>query len=191
MTTRPVTARQRDPDRTRAAILAAAQQAFSTRAYAAVGVRDITAAAGTSVALVNRYFGSKEKLFAEAVGALFDADMLMRAPRVGYGAALVASFVDASADRINPLRIMILAAADPEARATIDRVLHDLIIVPLAAWFGGPDAEQRAARLMLLASGFFLYRLVYPLPAWAGTLDPASRAWLERAFQTVIDDPLC
>ena len=184
-----MTIRRRNPDRTRAAILAAAQQAFSTRAYAAVGVRDITATAGTSVALVNRYFGSKEKLFAEAVGALFDAEMLLRVPRNGYGKALVASLVDAPADRINPLRIMILAAADPDARATIEQLLQDLIIAPLTAWFGGADAEHRAARLMLLASGFFLYRLVYPLPAWAGALDPDSRAWLERAFQSVVDDP--
>jgi AcrR family transcriptional regulator len=184
-----MTIRRRDPDRTRAAILAAAQQAFSTRAYAAVGIRDITAAAGASVALVNRYFGSKERLFAEAIGALFDADMLMRAPRAGYGKALVASFVDAPVDRINPLRIMILAAADPEARATTERVLQDLIVAPLTKWFGGPDAEHRAARLLLLASGFFLYRLLYPLPAWTGSLDAGSRAWLEDAFQSVIDDP--
>lgn len=179
--------RRRDPDKTRAAILEAAQQAFSTRAYGAVGVRDITAAAGASAALVNRYFGSKERLFTEAIGALLDADMLMRAPRDGYGRALVASFIDSPVDRINPLRIMILASSDPEARAVTEGLLHDLVITPLAAWFDGPDAETRAARLMLLASGFFLYRLVYPLPAWTGDLDPESRLWLERAFQSVID----
>ena len=49
---------QRDATRTRAAILHAAQQAFSTKGYLDTGVREITAAAGVNPALVSRYFGS-------------------------------------------------------------------------------------------------------------------------------------
>jgi hypothetical protein len=67
--------------------------------------------------------------------------------------------------------------------------LRELVISPLTRWFGEKDAQERAARLVVLASGFFLYRLHYPLPAWENELAPASRAWLERAFQSVVDDP--
>src|SRR3954465_12636218 len=52
---------------TRARILAAARVRFSRDAYENVGTRDIAADAGVDAALVNRYFGGKEKLFDEAI----------------------------------------------------------------------------------------------------------------------------
>ena len=181
--------RRRDADGTRDAILKAAQTAFSQKAYAAVGVREITAAAGANIALVNRYFGSKEKLFEQAIAELLDPAMLTRAPRDNFGKALVASFLEPHGGRVNPLQIMVLATSDAGARAITDTLLRDQIIEPLSRWFDRPNAAERAARLVLLASGFFLYRLLYPLEAWSGDLAPASRSWLEQAFQSVIDDP--
>ena len=57
---------------TRARILAAARVRFAMDAYENVGTRDIAADAGVDAALVNRYFGGKEKLFDEAkVARLF------------------------------------------------------------------------------------------------------------------------
>ena len=55
----PSAVKPRDAGRTRAAILDAAQEAFSSRGYLATGVREVTAAAGVNPALVSRYFGSK------------------------------------------------------------------------------------------------------------------------------------
>ena len=52
---------------TRARILAAARVRFALDAYENVGTRDIAADAGVDAALVNRYFGGKEKLFDEAI----------------------------------------------------------------------------------------------------------------------------
>ena len=53
-------------DRTRAAILAAAQKLFAGQGYELTTVRDIAAMAEIDPALVIRYFGSKEELFARA-----------------------------------------------------------------------------------------------------------------------------
>jgi AcrR family transcriptional regulator len=179
----------RDSDRTKAAILRAAQAAFSTRGYSAAGVREITAEAGVNPALVSRYFGSKEGLFEAALSELLDISMLTDQPREGFGKALVASFVSSGNDHINPLQMLALATADPGARAIADRLLRDLTIKPLAQWFDQPHAEERAARLVILASGFFMYRLLYPLEPLTGSMAPASRAWLETAFQSLVDDP--
>jgi len=60
-------ARPRDADATRAAILASARRAFAAYGYDGAGVREIAAGAGVTAMLVNRYFGSKAKLFAKAV----------------------------------------------------------------------------------------------------------------------------
>ena len=53
-------------DRTRAAILAAAQKLFAGQGYELTTVRDIAAIADIDPAMVIRYFGSKDELFARA-----------------------------------------------------------------------------------------------------------------------------
>jgi AcrR family transcriptional regulator len=57
------TARRRDSTRTRKALLDAASRRFAQDGYSATTVRDIADDAGVNVALINRYFGSKEGLF--------------------------------------------------------------------------------------------------------------------------------
>jgi AcrR family transcriptional regulator len=55
--------RRRDAARTRKALLDAASRRFAADGYASTTVRDIAEDAGVNVALINRYFGSKEGLF--------------------------------------------------------------------------------------------------------------------------------
>ena len=56
-------ARRRDSVRTRSALLDAASRRFAQDGYSATTVRDIADDAGVNVALISRYFGSKEGLF--------------------------------------------------------------------------------------------------------------------------------
>lgn len=56
-------ARRRDAAQTRRLLLDAARRRFADDGYAATTVRDIAADAGVNVALINRYFVSKEGLF--------------------------------------------------------------------------------------------------------------------------------
>ena len=60
----------RKSDRTRAAILDAAQKLFAEHGHERTTVRDIAAKASVDPALVIRYFGSKDELFVRA--AAFD-----------------------------------------------------------------------------------------------------------------------
>lgn len=184
-----VAVRTRDAERTRDAILRAAQMAFAQRGYAAVSVRDITGAAEVNPSLVNRYFGSKERLFEEALAELLDARLLTNVPRQGYGDAVLRAFTAGAGDRINPLSILVLATADPVSREIADRLLRSLVIEPLIRWFDREDAAERAARMVMLAAGFFTYRLLYPLDAFKEEVAPATRAWLAAQFQALVDDP--
>src|SRR5215510_8536318 len=59
--------RKRNAAATREAILKSARTAFARAGYDGVGVREIAAGAGVTAMLVNRYFGSKEQLFAEVL----------------------------------------------------------------------------------------------------------------------------
>ena len=60
----------RDSERTRARILQAAIELFSSGSYDMVRSRDIADKAGIDVALINRYFGSKKALFSAALDVI-------------------------------------------------------------------------------------------------------------------------
>jgi AcrR family transcriptional regulator len=64
-------AHRRDATATRQAILGSALVAFTRSGYDGAGVRQIAQQAGVTAMLVNRYFGSKERLFAEVVEVAF------------------------------------------------------------------------------------------------------------------------
>lgn len=183
---------QRDARRTRAAILAAAQKAFSERGYSDTGVRDITAAAGVNPALVSRYFGSKEKLYEAALSALLDARLITDLPRERFGEVVVAILTASGAatserGQRNPLPMMMLASADPTARAITDRLLNTIFLEPLASWYGPERGAGKAACFTALASGITLYRELYPLDALNAQMSEETRRWLVNAFQSLID----
>jgi AcrR family transcriptional regulator len=54
-------------DRTRNAILTAAETLWAERSFGEVTMRDIVAAAGVNLAAVNYHFGSKDELLAELI----------------------------------------------------------------------------------------------------------------------------
>jgi AcrR family transcriptional regulator len=60
----PIASHPRDAKATAAALLVAARRRFTVLGYAGTKVRDIAADVGVNVSLINRYFGSKEQMFA-------------------------------------------------------------------------------------------------------------------------------
>src|SRR5213593_3726749 len=84
----------RRSDRTKAAILATARKHFAAYGYERATIRAIARKAGIDPAMVMRYFGTKEKLFAAA--AEFDLRLpdLAAVPRDAIGSVLVGHFLD-------------------------------------------------------------------------------------------------
>ena len=66
-------------------------------------------------------------------------------------------------------------------------LMHERIVVPLAAWLGGPDALPRAARLNLLWMGFMTARQILPLQPLSGTDEGPTLQWLAALFQDIAD----
>ena len=64
--------RRRDAASTRQLLLDAARRRFARDGYAATTVRDIADDAGVNVALISRYFDSKEGLFEACLAAAVD-----------------------------------------------------------------------------------------------------------------------
>jgi AcrR family transcriptional regulator len=178
----------RDADRTRQAILEAAQQIFAVKGFTQTTVRDITDLAGVNQSLVSRYFGGKLKLFEAALEDALDARLVTDLTRENFGKIVVENFTLPPSDRTNPLPILVGAVADSEASAIALRLLHDRVFGPFSDWFGGDEVEARAARFMIISTGFFTYRDQLPLPPFLGTVEPGLRHWLETEFQALVED---
>lgn len=181
-----IDAPMRDADRTRSAILHAAQQIFAEKGFAETGVRDITARAGVNPSLVSRYFGGKLKLFEAALDAALDTRLMTDLPKAEFGRIIVARFAEGDG-RVSPLPLLFGAVSDSEARAVAQRLLRDRVFEPLRHWFGGDSADVKAARFMIVSLGFFAYRDQLPLAEFAGPVEPRLRQWLEAEFQAIVD----
>lgn len=179
--------RQRDAERTRAALLIAARTLFSTQGFANTGVRDVADLAGVNSSLVRRYFGSKQGLFRATLEQVIDISSMLGGDRRRFGVEMVAAFFDAK-DAPGPLAMMILSAADPEAHATSVELLQTKALAPLAKWLGPPDGEGRAARLNILWTGFLTSWKLLPIQALGDARIASTRRWLETTTQAIVDE---
>ena len=144
--------RGRNAGDTRVRILDAARKRFSRDAYENVGTRDIAAEAGVDAALVNRYFGSKEKLFAEVIaGAFCDRS----APSTAFAGHAVRRPPGSPRDgrqgqarrgRLRPAAAAAARDGQPgDAGALVSACFHAEFVQPLGKLLRGRDAEVRAA----------------------------------------------
>jgi len=157
--------RPRDAETTKEAILASARQRFAADGYERATIRSIASDAGIDPALVMRYFGSKEKLF--AVAADFDLRLpdTSSMPRTRFGGAFVAHFVDRwEAD--DTFLALLRAGATNEAAAERVRAVLAGQVVPVIVKVSR-DPAHAALRAGLVATqllGMALCRYVLRLP---------------------------
>lgn len=177
--------RQRDAPRTKAKILAAAQQAFAELGYARAGIREIAAIADVSSTLLLRYYGSKAGLFEAALIDAVSPGDLFKAPRKEFGAFVAAALSRRELD-IKPPPMIAMAVGDAEAREIATRVANEYAIGPLAKWLGGADARGRAIRIMTLAVGFVMFTRQIPLGG--ARIDKKHTKWLADSLQSIVDE---
>ena len=154
--------RGRNAAATRQAILDSARWCFSRDGYDQVGVRDIAARAGVDPALVNRYFGSKEGLFAEAVSAKFDLSALFAGDRAQLGDRLARYIVQKKtpSNGYDPLIVLLRSSSSEVAGGMLRDALVDGFVRPLAARLDGPDAISRVELMGSILLGLLVYRTI-------------------------------
>lgn len=176
---------------TRARILDAARRRFSREGYEHAGLREIAGDAGVDAALVNRYFGSKEELFAETIAGAFRIDDLQHLDRAALGASLVrlalSDECSCGADGLAPLSLLLRSAASPTAAAALARCFDSEFVAPLAAWLGGPDARLRAGLIGAYLTGVAVMRQVLRIKAFAPENDRRVADLVGQAIQDCID----
>jgi len=185
--------RRRDAAATRAAILASARRAFAEAGYDGAGVREIAAGAGVTAMLVNRYFGSKEKLFAEVIAATMAAPTILTpqnlaSPRLGE--TIARTLVEITRTGDTPLEgfLIMLHSASSKRAAEIGREqIEHGHQKTMASALRGALAPERAALILSMVAGIQVMRQMMGLPALAKAEPETLVKLLAPLFQQLID----
>jgi AcrR family transcriptional regulator len=177
--TSPAAPRPRNAAATRAAILASARKAFARAGYDGAGVREIAAGAGVTAMLVNRYFGSKEQLFAEVVADTMAQPVILTEATLASadaGKQMAEALVELTNPGATPLdgfQIMFHSASSQRAaeigREQVEAHHHK----NLAATLSGDHAAERAALALSIVAGVQALRQTMGLSALADA-DPET-----------------
>jgi AcrR family transcriptional regulator len=186
--------RRRNAANTRQAILASARVAFARAGYDGAGVREIASGAGVTAMLVNRYFGSKENLFAEAIAQTMatTAVVLPEILKSKSGEAIATALVSITQAGDTPLegfQIMLRSAGSARAAEIAREQIQQHQQAAIARALGGEQAAQRAALMLAMIAGLQVMRQMIGLPALADAKPKALVKVLGPVFQLLIDGP--
>jgi AcrR family transcriptional regulator len=185
--------RPRNAAATREAILQSALKAFARAGYDGVGVREIAAGAGVTAMLINRYFGSKEQLFAEVVADTLVRPVILteeniRAPE--RGATMARALIELTAPGATPLDgflIMFHSASSPIANEITRNQIEAHHYKTMVGSLNGDLAPERAALALSVVAGVQVLRQMIGLPALTGADPEALTRLLAPLFQALID----
>jgi AcrR family transcriptional regulator len=182
--------RPRNAALTRDAILHSAIRHFARSGYDGVGVREIAADAGVTAMLVNRYFGSKEQLFAEAVETSFARPVFIGevSDEIGRDAATaLAAHSAPRADSVEPFLIMVRSVSNPTAVRIVRAAIERHVGRRLARQLPGPDNQLRSEMMLSVIAGVLLMRRVIGTRALSKVGNDKLADVLEAIFAPIID----
>ena len=190
----PPPAPTRNAAGTRERILAAARTRFSQNSFENVGTREIAADAGVDAALVNRYFGGKDNLFAEVITGGFVLDEGLSSKMDTLGVALVEQVLGADdrAKRNAPvglaaLSVLLCATGNPPIAALVSERFHAEFVTPLAKLLRGRDTEVRAALIASQVIGLATLRHGLGSPVLSGAGRKKAATLVASAIQAYVE----
>ncbi|WP_027342259.1 TetR/AcrR family transcriptional regulator [Hamadaea tsunoensis] len=169
---------------TKQAILVAARERFAADGYERATIRAIAADASIDPAMVIRYFGSKEKLFAAAADFQLLLPDVGTLPREELGARLVGHFLTRWQEDETLLALLRAGATNDAAAARLREIFADQVGPVVARLV--PDPREAARRAGLVATqilGFALCRYALKLPPVVALSDAEVLGWLGPTVQ--------
>ena len=194
-------AKSRDANATRQLLVQAARRRFARDGYSDAKVRDIAADAGVNVALINRYFDSKEGLF-EACISRVGAELRTaeendaNAKDVGIDHIVDSILTQLPGPAKGPFSdqlLLLLRSSGDERADQIRGTIFETFAANIAAAAGaapdGPDADRlqlRAQVALAAALGMALLRASMPLQPLRDASDDELRGPLRDVFTTLL-----
>ncbi|MEV4472208.1 TetR family transcriptional regulator [Nonomuraea salmonea] len=187
--------RRRDAARTRQRLLDAALKRFAHDGYAATTVRDITDDAGVNVALVNRYFQSKEGLFEACLEAASE-ELRRIADHAPIPDAIRHVITATGEGRLTDVLLLLLRTSGDERTERMRVGLLRSTSEDLAAAAGwrpdAPEGEQlmlRAQLVLALSVGVATLRVSTGLRPLATASDEDLAGPLRKAVDALLPRP--
>ncbi len=186
--------RRRDAAATRAAILESARAAFIASGYEGAGVREIAEGAGVTAMLINRYFGSKEGLFAEVLSTanrrpiIATPETLSAPDRAARISKALLKVTEPEATALDGFLIMLRSISNERAVEIARAVVESHHQKNVTEALSGPDAAERAALLMSLVAGVQIMRQVVGLDALSKDRDAALECVLGDLVARLVDE---
>jgi len=147
--------------------------AFAKSGYDGAGVREIAAGAGVTAMLVNRYFGSKEKLFAEAIAesmattSVLALEIVKANPSAEAIAAALVGITKHGDVPLEGFQIMLRSASNERAAEIAREQIERHHQKNIAATLSGALVPQRTGVMLALIAGFQMMRQMVGLTALA------------------------
>ena len=192
-TTEQITqSRPRNAAATRAAILDAARARFLLEAYDQVGVRQIAGDAGVDAALICRYFGGKEDLFAEVVGTTGKDPMdMIVGDRKTFGMRVARAMLDpekrSQKESMEFINLAVRSTMSPVAGSLVRNHIERRFILPFAEWLGGPKAVDKAWLAASVLMGVGLMRSIHCGPDAPVEKKEGAIAQFATVLQDIVD----
>ncbi len=182
----PIKATARIAVGSRDRILNAAIKRFSRNSYERTSLRDIATDVGVDVAYVHRCFGSKDRLFSEAIEASAHVSELVNASKDELAESLASHALAGRGQRDQALGIFIHSVSSPEAAPLLRRFILDSVIDPLSEEIGGSSTTQ-ATLIAALLTGVSIFRNMLRLRPLLGAEGGELEALIAQAIQGMIE----
>ena len=180
-------ARQRDPDRTRAALLDAAMEEFASKGRAGARVSAIAERAGVNKQLISYYFGGKQGLYDALLQRWYEEEEDFADPAVTLG-EVARRYLEAGVSTPELHKMFVRESIDEDV-STIpyEPDSHELVDMRRRQDEGeiGPDLDP--AYVLLALQGMVVAGIVFPrdVKRFLG-LDPGSPEFLEHAGDQIL-----
>jgi AcrR family transcriptional regulator len=183
------TSRPRNAAQTRTDILAAARQRFADDGYERTTLRAIAADVGVDAALVTRYFGSKQDLFATATEFRIDLPDLADTDPEDLPGMLLPRYFAVWEDDMAFLALLRASGASQVAADTLNRTLATHVAPALHA--ATPDHhDQRVAMTDAFVIGLAMTRSILANPAMTNLSREELGAWAAPVFRQLLTEPV-
>lgn len=187
--------KKRNSELTKQAILASAREAFARLGYDNAGLREIASGAGVTAMLVNRYFGSKEGLFAEVLAESMATTTvvmpeLLKRP-IDFR-KVTETLLGITRTKDTPLEgFQILLRSVPNERAAeIARIqIEKHHQKTLSDSLSGKLAQERTSTIFSVIAGFQLMRQMIGLTALADAKTEDLVTLIAPIFELLLSEP--
>lgn len=177
--------RRRDAGLTRARLLDAARELFLGHGYSGIGLREVAAKAGVDVTLVRRYFGSKQRLFAEATDVSDNVEEIRTTSDDALGQKLIKRVLFAQRAVDAPLFALLRSSGDPSVVARLNSQLEYGLTRHLAKRIPADHPRIRADMVTALLLGIGVQRVLLQKKPLASARDDDIAAVFLEAFEAI------